>query len=354
MGLRDRLSATRVVPLYSKTSSNPAHDSQTLPSLDLLFGMNAGVKTCYEGLGSIPGSYIWVNKPPKQVSSSVAKECDGMAIKVFKIKDRENPCIGGIFPLKYHPVDVQNLVLVESLKPIFREKIGSRLDTEYTEPLQDLWFYQEEIANLAMTAEKADALKPYLQLLLTTMNEIFAGLRFANKKIQQIGLVDFKSAWTLFPRDCPVYSFGLNVDIVGYHKYHSTKGLREYNDPSIEEEATTYYAEILENENFMPERRGSGVRVRTSWRVCIEEYKFWMNFYPKDIEPMVWNDKAYEHLVYDPQQKDLVLSFVESHGRASTLQRYVMTLEGMESSIKVTNPQAGKRGSEDDNGGLYG
>ena len=31
---------------------------------------------------------------------------------------------------------------------------------------------------------------------------------------------------------------------------------------------------------------------------------------------MVWNDKAYDHLVYDEQQKDLVLSFVESHGHA--------------------------------------
>lgn len=28
---------------------------------------------------------------------------------------------------------------------------------------------------------------------------------------------------------------------------------------------------------------------------------------------MVWNSDAYDHLVYDPQQKDLVLSFVESH-----------------------------------------
>lgn len=97
--------------------------------------------------------------------------------------------------------------------------------------------------------------------------------------------------------------------------------------------------------------------VSTGNSICGKPKKltcYTVNFYPKDIEPMVWNDKAYEHLVYDPQQKDLVLSFVESHGRASTLQRYVMTLEGMESSIKVTNPQAGKRGSEDDNGGLYG
>jgi hypothetical protein len=143
------------------------------------------VKTFYEGPKSIPGSYIWVNMPPKQLSSSAGREFDGVAIKVFKIKGREKPCIGGIYPLKYHSVDVQNPVVVESLKPILREGIGSRLDTEYTltftESFQDLWFCQEEIANLAMTAENADALKPYLQLPLTTMNEIFAGLRFAYK-----------------------------------------------------------------------------------------------------------------------------------------------------------------------------
>lgn len=38
-----------------------------------------------------------------------------------------------------------------------------------------------------------------------------------------------------------------------------------------------------------------------------------MQFYIEDIEPLVWNDQAFSHLVYDDQQKDLVLSFVENH-----------------------------------------
>jgi hypothetical protein len=33
---------------------------------------------------------------------------------------------------------------------------------------------------------------------------------------------------------------------------------------------------------------------------------------------MVWNDQAYDHLVYDEQQKDLVLSFVEHHGHSTS------------------------------------
>lgn len=38
-----------------------------------------------------------------------------------------------------------------------------------------------------------------------------------------------------------------------------------------------------------------------------------MNFYVDELKPVEWNDEAYEHLVYDKQQKDLVLSFVENH-----------------------------------------
>lgn len=45
--------------------------------------------------------------------------------------------------------------------------------------------------------------------------------------------------------------------------------------------------------------------------------KLWVSFYVEDIRPIVWNKHAFQHLVYDEQQKDLVLSFVESHGRSS-------------------------------------
>jgi SpoVK/Ycf46/Vps4 family AAA+-type ATPase len=40
-----------------------------------------------------------------------------------------------------------------------------------------------------------------------------------------------------------------------------------------------------------------------------------VSFYVDDIKPMVWNDEAYDHLVYPEEQKDLVLSFVENHKR---------------------------------------
>lgn len=38
-----------------------------------------------------------------------------------------------------------------------------------------------------------------------------------------------------------------------------------------------------------------------------------MQFYVDDIEPMQWNVDAFNHLVYDEEQKDIILSFVEGH-----------------------------------------
>ncbi|KAM3502451.1 hypothetical protein MY10362_004833 [Beauveria mimosiformis] len=45
--------------------------------------------------------------------------------------------------------------------------------------------------------------------------------------------------------------------------------------------------------------------------------KLWVEFYIEDIEPIIWNDTAYSHLVYDEQQKDLILSFVQHRSFAS-------------------------------------
>ncbi|KID66983.1 hypothetical protein MBR_09310, partial [Metarhizium brunneum ARSEF 3297] len=194
-----------------------------------------------------------------------------------------------------------------------------------------------------MTAEKTDALKPYLQLLLSVMNEMFAGLRFANKKTQQIAL-------SRLQKRMEAVSAKLSND-----NDNGQEAAPDEQTTAVKRRQLTD-AEILENKSFMPEKPEDlayvpGLIGGNSKKLTC----YIVNFHLQDIEPMVWNDKACEHLVYDPQQKDLVLSFVESHGRASTLQRYVMTLEGMESCIKVTNPQAGKsQGSKDDNGGLYG
>ncbi|KIW00918.1 uncharacterized protein PV09_07661 [Verruconis gallopava] len=46
--------------------------------------------------------------------------------------------------------------------------------------------------------------------------------------------------------------------------------------------------------------------------------KLWLSFYVDDIRSITWNDDAYDHLVYDEKQKDLVLSFVENHKRTNS------------------------------------
>jgi hypothetical protein len=40
-----------------------------------------------------------------------------------------------------------------------------------------------------------------------------------------------------------------------------------------------------------------------------------VNFYVDDIRPLIWNDEAYDHLVYPEEEKNLVLTFVENHQR---------------------------------------
>jgi hypothetical protein len=51
-------------------------------------------------------------------------------------------------------------------------------------------------------------------------------------------------------------------------------------------------------------------------------------FYVEDIRPMAWNDRAFDHLVYDEQQKDLVLSFVENHSHAKPIMGDVIMGKG--------------------------
>ena len=49
-----------------------------------------------------------------------------------------------------------------------------------------------------------------------------------------------------------------------------------------------------------------------------------VSFYVDDIKPVVWNDEAYDHLVYPEEQKDLVLTFVENHQRTSGVDDVIM------------------------------
>lgn len=145
------------------------------------------------------------------------------------------------------------------------------------------------------------------------------------------------------------------VDVVGYNKHHLAQGVREGSDPvsrmamvvvggeeSVGAAATGTGGTVnpskpaAEGKNSGMKRLSVEAQERNAQRMLkleegephlmymlplIEGYalknKLWVSFYVEDLREMVWNDEAYEHLVYDEQQKDLVMSFVENHGAAA-------------------------------------
>jgi primosomal protein N' len=123
------------------------------------------------------------------------------------------------------------------------------------------------------------------------------------------------------------------VDVAGYNKHHLAKGKRENDSPRTERHTRRRTAEAKGEAKTEPKTRSFRVTEEEARRnkesmlaqeedLCFVselvggyalKNKEWVQFYVEDLEPMVWNEDAYSHLVYDEQQKDLVLSFVENH-----------------------------------------
>ncbi|KAI5462834.1 hypothetical protein BGZ63DRAFT_402193 [Mariannaea sp. PMI_226] len=434
--------------------------SSAAPAKDPTFGVDASIKTLYEGKNSDATHFEWVDYPPKQLSKAAARAQERVAIKVYKIKDRDKPCVSGRFPLKYHRIEVQNPLLVAALEPVLvKENVYLDIhDTaEFTQPFRGLWFCQDEIKSLYRRTSTDEPLKGYLQLLLRLLEDMFGDVRTKRRHLLSRGLIDFKSAWTLFPRGSTVYSFGVNsefickvedteyvkktegtflvikakvmvfsgeefiwqdrsfpipdfpgnkpitelrhypldfhpdkeaimarliargkkvldlqglayccyngialhdgeksciekhnvegrilIDVIGYNKYHLAVGKREKKDPETTRNQVRRGRRRLRDDEDQDEDEQNSKGPKTQQRrlseklqkrnieemmekpeelafmsQMIEGYalknKLWVQFYVEDIEPMVWNDQAFSHLVYDDQQKDLVLSFVENH-----------------------------------------
>ncbi|KAK3372966.1 P-loop containing nucleoside triphosphate hydrolase protein [Lasiosphaeria ovina] len=154
------------------------------------------------------------------------------------------------------------------------------------------------------------------------------------------------------------------IDVVGFNKHHLALGSREGGDPETQKQqlpvlgdgdhdsddededhtarnlATDAASGGTSAKKSMTKRIGQAAqrRNRETLLACeakephfmymlplIEGYalinKLWVAFYVEDISPVVWNDQAYDHLVYDEQQKDLVMSFVENHGAVAAQRR---------------------------------
>ncbi|KAF5613244.1 TOB3 (member of AAA-ATPase family) [Fusarium subglutinans] len=436
-------------------------EPEEISNKDPSFGADTTIQTLYEGKHSDPtrNNWDWQNFPPKQVSKAIARARDRVAIKVYKIKDIQKGAISNRYPLKYHKVDIQNPLLVSAIEPILKKE-NLHLDVHdnavFKEPFRPLWFCQDEIRDLYRNTKQDDPLKGYLQLLLRVLDEIFRDLKIKRRNLLDKDLIDFRTAWTLFPRDSTAYSYGMNsefiakvdgteydtnegvmqlvltakvmafngeefiwrkksltinefagnkpirelrhypfemhpekdaieqrlvsrgrkvldlqglaycsyngialhpgesgvekhnvegrilVDVVGYNKHHLAQGKRENKDPEIEVVDTSRRRRKQDladakpegkqpkaqqkrlNEEDQAKNREELLRKPKELAFMTEliggyalKNKLWVYFYVEDLEPIVWNDQAYSHLVFDEQQKDLVLSFVQNHSLAN-------------------------------------
>ncbi|KAM7201293.1 ATP-dependent zinc metalloprotease YME1L1 [Rhypophila sp. PSN 637] len=419
-------------------------------NLDL--GTTASVKTMFEGPNSRDGAYDWVEYPPKQLSKSAAKAQNRVAIKVYKIKDDEKPVFAGHYALRYHMIEVQNLLLVGELVSIMRDQnlhLDSNEAATFKYPFSQLYFGYDNIVARHGELKEDEPVKPFMLLMIKLLDDIFAEARARVASLRSSGLTTFKLAWTLFPCAETVISWGNNcemlsrvkdaeytfsnntkvlavtgrvlrftgrafqwedyrheikafegnkkitdlpayplsfyekdqevvrerciargakvldyqglayvnysgialhldadkdvcrvnvdgrvlIDVVGYNKHHLAKGSREGTDPQTASRVLVVgfgsagASKVKKSNKRLSARRqdrnknamlGPKHKELLMYMVpMIEGYalknKLWVSFYLEDISPLVWNDAAYDHLVYDEQQKDLVMSFVENH-----------------------------------------
>jgi hypothetical protein len=189
----------------------------TSPDKDPNFGADASVKTFFEGPKSRPGLYDWVDYPPRQLSKAAARVHDRVAIKIYKVKDKTKPAISGCAPLKYYQIEVQNPLLIAALTPIVKKEnmiLAANCPAVFDCPSRALWFGQDEIKATYEALEDSSTLKNPLQLLIRVLDDMFAELKAKQKQIKSTGLVDFKTAWTLFPKGSSVYSYSINSEVL--------------------------------------------------------------------------------------------------------------------------------------------
>ncbi|KAH6676253.1 ATPase [Halenospora varia] len=185
------------------TTDGDTENTPVVHGRDPDFGTSTSIKTFYEGKGSNGCHYNWVETPPKQVSPKVAKQNIRVAIKLYKVKDFDQPTISGKTPLKIHMVEVQSPALVAALKPIVKEAdmfLETTEPAKFTAPFKPLFFSYDKIIALARHTKKDGLLKQHLGLLVEVMDELFGGFMSQLKNLNASGLISYKLAWTYFPK----------------------------------------------------------------------------------------------------------------------------------------------------------
>ncbi|KAJ4174400.1 hypothetical protein NW754_004817 [Fusarium falciforme] len=179
------------------------------------FGANPIIKTMYEDKTS-GGVNQWTDESRGQISKEAADDQDSAAIKLFRIKDHGKVGFNGDYHWRICRVDVQNPLLVSALAPILKEEnvhLDPRSVATFREPFRPLWFQQSKIVDL-FCEKHDDPLEPFLKLFVDILNELFRALSAKTAKLRQSELTDFRTAWTLFPRDSSVYSYCVGSHIL--------------------------------------------------------------------------------------------------------------------------------------------
>ena len=188
-----------------------------VPGRDPDFGTSTALKTFYEGKNSRGGHFDWVETPPKQLNIKVAKANNRVAIKIFKIKDHEQPTISGKTPLKIHMIEVQSSLLVAALKDIVKDE-GMFLETtetaKFSEPFKPLFFCHDKIIALFEKEKQGSLMKEHLGLLVQVMGELFGGFMSQLKHLNASGLISYKLAWTYFAKDTMLFNASKDAERV--------------------------------------------------------------------------------------------------------------------------------------------
>ncbi|RSL40416.1 hypothetical protein CEP53_013374 [Fusarium sp. AF-6] len=174
-------------------------------------GANPIIMDLYEG--NFPGGAQWTtNKPSLQTSNDQERA----AIKVFRVLDQEKSVFKVVYPWKIYRIDVQNPLLVSALAPILKKEnvhLDPRRVATFKDPFHALWFLHGEIVDRFST-NGDPLLKPFLKQFVEVLDELFQGLNAKKAKLLKSKLMDFKTAWTLFPRDSSVYTSSEGFDIL--------------------------------------------------------------------------------------------------------------------------------------------
>lgn len=178
-----------------------------MQSKEPTFGTNPIIKTFYAGKRSA-NVIDWVETPPKQLKQKVSRAYDRVAIKIYKLEDREQPTIAGRTPLKIQRIEVQSPVLVTSLKDIVEHEgifLEAHETATFTCPFKPLFFSYDKIFAAYNEASAGSILKEHLHLLTQLLTELFGNMMTQLRNLKDSKLISYKLAWAYFPRDSIIY-----------------------------------------------------------------------------------------------------------------------------------------------------